>query len=144
LKLTDKEIIAGYEVTLKASKTPDGIPRRNGIIRTKDGSRVWVAINGEEGHPVMVTLPEVTLVPGAVEGNAGTLKVAQRIFCNVVVAENEDAQFKRLVRDLLDGIKRKESEVSRDFGDVRAVLEAMPQTNESYIDVSLRLTRKPG
>ncbi len=28
LKFTDKEIVAGYEVTFKASKTREGIPRR--------------------------------------------------------------------------------------------------------------------
>src|SRR3954453_16046100 len=76
LKLTDKEIVAGYEVTLKASQTRDGIPRRNGSIRPKDGGRVSIAIIGEEGHPVMISLPEMTLAKNALEGNGGTLTVA--------------------------------------------------------------------
>jgi len=145
LKLTDKQILAGYEITLNASQTREGLPRRVGTIRAADGSRVSIAIIGEEGHPVMISLPGMTLVPGALEGNSGTLMVAQTIFCNVVVAENEQDQFKRLVRDLVDAIKTRRDEVSRDFGDVRVVLEVMmPQTNANYIDVTLTLTPKPG
>jgi hypothetical protein len=144
LKLTDKQILAGYEVTLNASQTREGIPRRVGTIRAKDGSRVSIGIIGEEGHPVMISLPGMTLVPGALEGNSDTLTVAQTIFCNVVSAEGEEAQFKRLVRDLVDAIKTRRSEVTRDFGDVRVVLEVMmPQTNDNYIDVTLTMTPTP-
>jgi hypothetical protein len=144
LKLTDKQILAGYDVPLKASQTREGTPRRNGTIKEKDGSRVQIAIIGPEGQPVMIQLPAMTLVPGAFEGNAGTLTAAQTIFCNVVDVENEQAQFKRFVRDLMDAMKRQDQEVTREFGDVRAVLEGMPQADGSAIDVTLTLTRKPG
>jgi hypothetical protein len=117
---------------------------RNGTIRAQDGGRVWVAIVGEEGHPVRVSLPMMTLVPGALEGNSGTLAVAQTIFCNVVDVEGEQARFRRLVRDLADAIANKLTEVTADFGDVHVVLEAMPQPDGSAIDVTLTFTRKPG
>jgi hypothetical protein len=146
LKLTDKQILAGYDdVALKTSQTRDGIPRRNGSIKTEDGSRVQIAIIGQEGHPVMIMLPSMTLVPGAVEGNSDTLKVAQTIFCNVVDAAEEKAQFKKMLRDLMDALKNGQEDLTRDIGDVRVVLEGMKaQNNDNYIDVTLTLKPKGG
>lgn len=144
MALTDKQVLAGYEVTLNASQTREGKPRRVGTIRATDGSRISVAIIGEEGHPVTISLPGMTVVPGALEGNSGTLMVAQSIFCNVVVAEDEQGQFKRLLRDLMDAVKLRKNEVTRDFGNVRVALEAaVPANRDNYMDITLTFTPKP-
>jgi hypothetical protein len=142
INLTDKQILAPYEVTLKAGQTRDGKPRRNGVVKTVGGSRVSVGIVGEEGHPILIGVPSMTLVPGDGESNADELKVAETIFCNVV-GKDQKPLFVRMVRDLMDGRKRGETDVTRDFGDVRVKLDFMPQNDESSVDVNFTLTPKP-
>ena len=145
LKLTDKQIVAGYEVALKASQTRDGVPRRTGVIKTEDGSHVPIAIIGEEGHPILITLPGVTVVPGAFEGNAGTIKAMQTIFCNVVDVEGEKAAFTKMLRDLIDALNRGDENVIRIIGEVQVIMEAMrPQNNDNWIDVTMTMKPKPG
>lgn len=142
-KLTDKQIVAGYDVKLKTGKTRDGKPFRAATLKEKDGSMLPLAIVGPEGHPILVVVPEMTLVPGAFEGNEGTLKLARTIFCNVVNVEGEEALFKRMLRDLMDAKRNQMNDVTRDYGDVHVVLEFSPaENNSNYIDISMTMTPK--
>jgi hypothetical protein len=103
-----------------------------------------MAFLGEEGHPILIAVPQMTIVKDAGESNNAQWKVAETIFCNVVNVPNKQALFKRFVHDLADARRNGEEDITRDFGDVRATLDMLPQSTESYVDVTLSLRRKPG